>query len=113
MLMQCDDATLLVVDIQDKLLPAVLDPQGLVERAGWLISAANDYYSMSAPGDGDADTLIFRPGHGHDTVLAFDVGVDVLDLGGRDYPATDTAAGTLLTAGRDTILLAGIHDFEV
>ncbi|MFO1233935.1 MAG: hydrolase [Rivihabitans pingtungensis] len=42
MLMQRDDATLLVVDIQDKLLPAVLDPQGLVERAGWLISAAND-----------------------------------------------------------------------
>ena len=42
MLMQCDDATLLVVDIQDKLLPAVLDPQGLVERAGWLMRAAND-----------------------------------------------------------------------
>ena len=78
-----------------------------------LISAANDYYSMSAPGDGDADTLIFREGHGHDTVLAFDVGVDVLDLGGRDYTATDTASGTLLTAGDDTILLAGIHDFEV
>ena len=27
--------------------------------------------------------------------------------------ASDTAAGTLLTAGQDTILLAGIHDFEV
>ena len=27
--------------------------------------------------------------------------------------ATDTASGTLLTAGDDTILLAGIHDFEV
>lgn len=27
--------------------------------------------------------------------------------------ATDTASGTLLTAGGDTILLAGIHDFEV
>ena len=27
--------------------------------------------------------------------------------------ATDTAAGTLLTAGQDSILLAGIHDFEV
>lgn len=78
-----------------------------------LISAANDYYSPSAPGDGDADTLIFRAGHGHDTVLAFDVGLDVLDLGGRDYRADETAAGTLLTAGQDTILLAGIHDFEV
>ena len=78
-----------------------------------LISAANDYYSMSAPGDGDADTLIFREGHGHDTVLAFDVGVDVLDFGGRGYTADETAAGTLLTAGQDSILLAGIHDFEV
>lgn len=78
-----------------------------------LISANGDFFSMSAPGDGDADTLIFRAGHGHDTVLAFDAGLDVLDLGGRDYRATDTAAGTLLTAGQDTILLAGIHDFEV
>lgn len=78
-----------------------------------LISAANDYYSLSAPGDGDADTLIFRAGHGHDTVLAFDAGLDVLDLGGRDYSADETAAGTLLTAGQDTILLAGVHDFEV
>ena len=68
---------------------------------------------MSAPGDGDADTIIFRAGHGHDTVLAFDMGVDVLDLGGRDYIAADTAAGTLLTYGDDSILLAGIHDFEV
>ncbi|WP_190941518.1 calcium-binding protein [Paracoccus yeei] len=78
-----------------------------------LISANGDFFSMSAPGDGDADTLIFRAGHGHDTVLAFDAGLDVLDLGGRDYRATDTAGGTLLTAGQDSILLAGIHDFEV
>ena len=78
-----------------------------------LISANGDFFSMSAPGDGDADTLIFRAGHGHNTVLAFDVGTDVLDLGGRGYRATDTAAGTLLTAGQDTILLAGVNDFEV
>ena len=37
MLMQCDDATLLVVDIQDKLLPAVLDPQGSLGRARRLV----------------------------------------------------------------------------
>ncbi len=78
-----------------------------------LISANGDFFDTDAPGDGDADTLIFRAGHGHDTVLAFDAGVDVLDLGGRDYIATDTAAGTMLTAGQDTILLAGVHDFEV
>lgn len=78
-----------------------------------LISANGDFFNMDAPGDGDADTLVFREGHGHDTVLAFDAGVDVLDLGGRDYIATDTEAGTMLTAGDDTILLAGVHDFEV
>lgn len=78
-----------------------------------LISTNGDFFDMGAPGDGDADTLIFRAGHGHDTVLAFDAGVDVLDLGGRDYIAADTATGTLLTAGQDTILLAGVHDFEV
>ena len=27
--------------------------------------------------------------------------------------ATDTAAGTLLTAGQDTILLSNVFDFEV
>jgi nicotinamidase-related amidase len=42
MLIQRDDATLLVVDIQEKLLPAVLDPQGLVSRVGWLLQASVD-----------------------------------------------------------------------
>ena len=41
------------------------------------------------------------------------MGLDVLDLGGRGYTADETAAGTLLTAGQDTILLAGVFDFEV
>lgn len=82
-------------------------------RGDDLISANGDFFDLGAPGDSDADTLVFRAGHGHDTVLAFDAGVDVLDLGGRDYITTDTAAGTLLTAGQDTILLAGVHDFEV
>ena len=78
-----------------------------------LISAANDYYNMNAPGDGDADTLIFREGHGHDTVLAFDVGVDVLDLGGRDYDVVETSGGTLLTYGNDSILLSNVYGFDL
>lgn len=78
-----------------------------------LISANGEFYNLNTPGDGDQDTLIFRAGHGHDTVIGFDAGVDVLDLGGRSYSITDTRAGTLLTAGQDTILLSGIHDFEV
>lgn len=78
-----------------------------------LISANGEFYNWQTPGDGDQDTLIFRTGHGHDTVIGFDAGLDILDLGGRSYSITDTRAGTLLTAGQDTILLAGIHDFEV
>lgn len=77
-----------------------------------LISANGDYFDFGAPGDGAVDTLIFREGHGADTVLAFDEGVDMLDLGGRDYIVTDTAAGALLDFGNgDTILLAGVDDF--
>ena len=81
-------------------------------RGDDLISAANDYYSATAPGDGDVDTLIFRDGDGHDTLLAFDVGVDVLDLGGRAYTASQTGQGTLLSfSGGDTILLSNVFDF--
>lgn len=78
-----------------------------------LLSGANDYYDLNAPGDEDADVFIFRHGHGNDTIIAWDNGIDQLDLGGRAYEATDTAAGTLLTAGQDSILLAGVFDFEV
>ena len=77
-----------------------------------LISANGDFFDMGAPGDGDADTLIFRTGHGHDTVLAFDVGIDILDVAGREFTVEQTAAGALLDFGDgDTILLAGVDDF--
>ncbi len=42
MLMQCELATLLVVDIQDKLLPAIPDSAALLKRAAWLIGSAVD-----------------------------------------------------------------------
>ena len=42
MLIEKDDATLLVVDIQEKLVPAVLDADGMVARCHWLIAAAVD-----------------------------------------------------------------------
>ncbi|AXE29010.1 hydrolase [Chromobacterium phragmitis] len=42
MLMQRQDAGLLVVDIQDKLLPAVQDADGLLARSRWLVGAARD-----------------------------------------------------------------------
>lgn len=77
-----------------------------------LISANGDFFDMGAPGDGDADTLVFRAGHGHDTVLAFDVGIDILDITGREFTVEQTAAGALLDFGDgDTILLAGVDDF--
>ncbi|MFT4015039.1 MAG: calcium-binding protein [Paracoccus sp. (in: a-proteobacteria)] len=78
-----------------------------------LISANGEYYNLNTVGDGDQNTLIFHAGHGHDTVLGFDVGIDILDLGARSYTATETRAGTLLTARQDMILLSGIHDFEL
>ena len=78
-----------------------------------IISASGDVWDERWTGDGERDTLIFRAGHGHDTVIGFDAGLDVLDLGGRSYTITETRAGMVLTAGQDTILLSGIHDFEV
>lgn len=81
-------------------------------RGNDLISANGDFYSTNAPGDGDADTLIFRAGHGADTVLGFDVGIDRLDLGGRHYSVTENSHGTLLTfGGGDSILLSNVFDF--
>lgn len=63
-------------------------------------------------GDGDVDVVIFRDGDGHDTVYGFDPGIDVLDLGGRSYRATEVLNGTLLTlTNGETILLHGVFDF--
>ena len=42
MLMDKEQATLLVVDIQEKLLPAVVDATGLVARLQWLLGVAVD-----------------------------------------------------------------------
>ena len=58
------------------------------------------------------DTLVFARGDGADTVLGFDTGVDVLQLGGRSYRATEVAGGTLLDLGNgDRILLSDVFDF--
>jgi nicotinamidase-related amidase len=42
MLMQLERATLLVVDIQEKLVGAVTDPTGMLARTRWLLGVAND-----------------------------------------------------------------------
>ncbi|WP_024301508.1 hydrolase [Pseudogulbenkiania sp. MAI-1] len=42
MLMQRDNATLLVVDVQQKLVPAVVDPAGMIARVRWLLGVAHD-----------------------------------------------------------------------
>lgn len=63
-------------------------------------------------GDGDRDVLIFRAGDGHDTVFGFDSDLDVLNMGGRNYTARETADGTLLNlGGGDTVLLSDVFDF--
>ncbi|WP_312527753.1 hypothetical protein [Paracoccus sp. (in: a-proteobacteria)] len=81
-------------------------------RGNDLISANGEYYNRNAPGDGHVDTLIFRAGDGHDTVVGFDAGIDILDVGGRNYTAVERSDGTMLTfAGGDTILLANEFDF--
>lgn len=79
-----------------------------------LISANQDYYrGADAAGDGDVDTLVFQRGHGQDTVIGFDVGIDILQIQNRDtYTATQTDEGTLLTSTYgDSILMAGIDNF--
>lgn len=72
-----------------------------------LISANGAFYDPRAEGDGDPDVLIFRAGHGNDTVRGFDAGLDVLRFDAA-YTATETADGTLLTNGADSVLLDGV-----
>ena len=72
-----------------------------------IISANVAFYDPAAPGDGAADVLIFHAGHGDDTVRGFDAGLDVLRFDGA-YTATETADGTLLTNGADSVLLDGV-----
>ncbi|WP_405404625.1 calcium-binding protein [Paracoccus sp. Ld10] len=63
-------------------------------------------------GDGDRDVLIFRAGDDADHVYGFETGRDVLDLGGRNYSATEVRDGTLLNfGGGDSVLLHGVFDF--
>ena len=42
MLIDLAQATLLVVDIQEKLVPAVLNSEAHVQRVGWLLDVARD-----------------------------------------------------------------------
>ncbi|MCV2447008.1 calcium-binding protein [Paracoccus sp. DMF] len=83
-------------------------------RGNDLISANGDFNSWQAQGDGDVDTLVFHAGFGHDTVLAFDEGVDILQFDrGMSYSVSEVARGTLLTFNTgDTILLSNVFDFN-
>lgn len=77
-----------------------------------LIVAGEGWYDPAAPGDGDADTIIFRQGDGHDTVTGFDAGTDVLVLDSPGYAVEATAEGALVTLDTgDTILLTGTDDW--
>lgn len=82
-------------------------------RGDDLISANGDFTNWQAPGDGDVDTLVFHAGFGHDTVLAFDVGLDILQFDrGMTYSVSEVSRGTLLTFNTgDTILLSNVFDF--
>lgn len=77
-----------------------------------VIATADSFYDLGTAGDGDADTIIFRSGDGHDTVSGFDTGVDLLDLGGLAHDVEETGTGTLITLNTgDSILLYGVFDF--
>lgn len=76
-------------------------------RGNDLISASESIHMVGAPGDGDADVLVFRSGFGHDTVRGFDVGLDRLQIhDNMTYTARETGGGTLLTFNTgDTIFI--------
>lgn len=74
-----------------------------------IVVTNSDWADPSAPGDGYRDTLIFRAGDGHDTVYAFEVSRDWLDLDDRDYKVTGTNQGARLDFDNgDWILLRNI-----
>jgi Ca2+-binding RTX toxin-like protein len=62
-------------------------------RGNDLIVANIEWWNEYAPGDGSRDVLIFRAGDGRDTVYAFDIGIDRIDVGGRRYDVTRTTHG--------------------
>ena len=81
----------------------------------------------SGPGDDEltggpgADTFLFKPGHGHDTILDFNqADGDRIDLSGHDisdYNRLDTEPGDNgiiinLNNGLDSITLADISDIN-
>lgn len=78
-----------------------------------MISAADAIYDPHSRPDGVADVLIFHAGFGHDTIRAFDPGLDELRFDpGMTHDRHDTAAGILLTfSGGDSILLENVHVF--
>lgn len=76
-----------------------------------LVSLNGDFYDMRAPGDGDADVFVFNRGDGHDTLLAYDAGIDRIqsDAG---YTRQVVSNGTMLTfESGDTILVSNVFDF--
>lgn len=80
-------------------------------RGDDLISANGEFYNLRTPGDGDADVIVFNRGDGHDTVLGFDVGIDVIETD-MTYQASRVSGGTLLTfESGDSILLSNVFDF--
>lgn len=77
-----------------------------------LLVGGGNYWNAGAGQDGSADLFVFRAGHGQDTIQGFEMGLDRLALGGRDYAAVESGSGTLLTfGGGDSILLHGQFDF--
>lgn len=75
-----------------------------------LIAANGDWYQLDAVSDGNADTIVFRAGDGHDTVTGFDIGIDVLDIIGATV--SETEDGTLYTLDTgDSVLIYGVFDF--
>lgn len=70
-----------------------------------IICAGSDYWAFAnARADGVRDILVFRGNFGNDTVVGFDRGLDVIDLGGRSYIETQTAEGLLWTVGDNSII---------
>ena len=69
-------------------------------------------------GGAGADTYVMRPGSGHDVIVGFETGEDVLslhNLSPRTVSVHDTDAGMLITmgglgaGGPESVLLWGVH----
>lgn len=105
MLMKADRSLLLVVDVQERLVPAIHEHERLVENCGWLINVArelgvplrvSEQYPKGLGATVDPLRSLIEP-------------AEVLEKVHFSCAAEETCREDILETGRDQIIVAGVE----